>query len=66
MHAVALCCAEWAWGRGGGVKVAGPVAVGMGCAGGRMGSDACATGAGILDMARAMVVVGLVGQLFHI
>ena len=66
MHVVALCCAEQAWGRDGGVEVAGPVTVGVGRAGGGMCGDAHAAGAGILDVARATVVVGLAGRLFHI
>ena len=66
MHAAALCCAERAWGRGGGVEVTGPVAAVVGHAGGGMRGDAHAAGAGVPDVAGAMVVVGLAGWLFHI
>ena len=66
VHTAVQCCAEPVWGRGGGVEVAGPVTVGMGCAGGRMHSDACAAGVGLPDVARVTVVVGLAGLLFHI
>ena len=65
-HAAALCCAEQAWDRGGDVEVAGPVAAGVGRAGGGMRGDACATGAGVPDVARVTVVVELAGRLFHI
>ena len=66
VHAAALCCTERAWGRGGGVEVAGPVAAGVRRAGSEMHSDTCAARAGVPDVAGATVVVGLAGQLFHI
>ena len=66
MHAAALCCAEWVWGRGGGVEVAGPVAAGVGHAGSGRHGDARAAGAGVPAVARATVVVGLAGWLVHI
>ena len=66
VHAAALCCAERAWGRGGGVEVTGPVAAVVGRAGSGMRGDACAAGAGVPDMAGVTVVVGLAGRLFHI
>ena len=66
MHVAALCYAEPAWGRGGGVEVAGLVAAGVGHAGGGMHGDTHATGVGVLDVARVTVVVGLAGWLVHI
>ena len=66
MHVAALCCAEWVWGRGGGVEVTRPVAAVVGHAGSRMHGNACAARVGVPDVVGVTVVVGQAGWLFYI